>query len=240
MLKRFSLLLFAGLVCAFCLAGAVFGQTIIETPPDSGGDFRTPSAFKEKQTGSAKKRPFEFGVQFTSLMRDGDGDRNGFGGRFTYDFATFGGGKYVAALDTEVNYLPGERFVFTPRSDGRVFQGFAGLKIGRKWEKFGIFAKGRPGFTQYSRGKQIVTGTNANPVFGHEPETNFATDVGGIFEFYPTKRFTTRFDFGDTMVRYGRQNTTFYDFNNNTITPVTFPSGLKHNFQFSAGIGFRF
>jgi hypothetical protein len=162
------------------------------------------------------------------------------GGRFTYDFATFAGGKFIAAWDSEVSFLPGDRFVFTPRSDGRVVQIFSGLKIGRKWEKFGIFAKARPGFVQYTRGKQGVEGTNANPVFTSARETNLAFDAGGVLEFYPTKNITTRFDAGDTIVRFGSRGTSFYDFNTNTIVPVNLPSSVRHNFSFSAGIGFRF
>lgn len=240
MLKRFSLLLFMGLVCAFFAASAGFGQTLAAKKSAAPNEFSSEVFDKKASSSNDVRRKFEVGILFTSLMRDGDGDRNGFGARFTYDFATFGGGKYIAAWDSEVSYLPGDRFVFTPRSDGRVFQGFSGLKIGRKWEKFGIFAKARPGFVQYTRGKQDVGGTFANPVFISGAETNLAFDAGGILEFYPTKRITTRFDFGDTMVKFGQRNTHFYDFLNSTISPVTLPSSLKHNFSFSAGVGFRF
>jgi hypothetical protein len=240
MLQRVSLMLLMGLVCVFSAAGLGFGQTFTDKKAALPNEFS--SDLFDKNTGGAAdvRRKFEAGILFTSLSRGGDGDRNGFGGRFTYDFATFGKGKYIAAWDSEVSFLPGDRFVFTPRSDGRVVQGFSGLKIGGKWEKFGIFAKARPGFVQYTRGKQDVTGTFADPVFLSERETDLAFDAGGILEFYPTKRITTRFDFGDTMVRFGQRNTHFYDFFNNTISPVTLPSALKHNFSFSAGIGFRF
>jgi hypothetical protein len=246
MLKRVFLTLFTGLVCAFS-AGVVFGQTFADkkTAFTETPEKFSPKLFKKRSGRSPggaidAKRKFEAGIFFTSLSRSGNGDRNGFGGRFTYDFASFGGGKYVAAWDSEVSFLPGDRFVFTPRSDGRVVQAFSGLKIGRRWEKFGIFAKARPGFVQYTRGKQDVTGTFANPVFTSERETNAAFDAGGILEFYPTKRITTRFDFGDTLVRFGQRGTHFYDFFNGTINPVALPSTLKHNFSFSAGIGFRF
>ncbi len=153
MLKRASLVLFMGLVCLFLRSGVVLGQTFADktdAPKESSKDL-----FGKKDSGSTDtRRKFEAGVFFTSLLRSGDGDRVGLGGRFTYDFATFGSGKYVAGWDSEVSFLPGDRFVFTPRSNGRVVQGFSGLKIGRKWEKFGIFAKARPGFVQYTRGRQ--------------------------------------------------------------------------------------
>jgi hypothetical protein len=240
MLQRASLVLFMGLVCVFSGANAVFGQIFADKKTASSDTFSRDLFEKRSRRSSDVRRKLELGVLFTSLSRNGDGDRNGFGARLTYDFAIFGGGKYVAAWDSEVSFLPGDRFVFTQRSSGRVVQGFSGLKLGRKWDKFGIFAKARPGFVQYTRGKQGVIGTPGGPIFTSDRETDLGFDVGGILEFYPTKHITARFDAGDTIVRFGRQNTAFYDFNNNTIVPVTLPSGIKHNFSFSAGIGFRF
>jgi hypothetical protein len=243
MFQRVGKALFVGAVCLIS-GTAIFGQTIVKEKPAvvsvadlSGGGA---SAKSKDQTTAGDDRRFEAGVTFTSLSRSGDGDRVGFGGRFTYDFARFGGGKYIAALDTEVSFLPGQRFVSTPRSDGRVFQGFSGLKIGRKWDKVGVFAKARPGFTQYSKGREIISGSYASPVFNYEKETNFAFDTGGILEFYPSKKITTRFDFGDTMVKYGQRNAIGFDFINSALTPLRLPGSVKHNFQFSAGIGFRF
>ena len=31
-------------------------------------------------------------------------------------------------------------------------------------------------------------------------------DVGGVVEFYPSKRIVTRFDAGDTIIHFGRRN----------------------------------
>ncbi len=240
MFKRASLVLLMGLVCLFLRSGVVLGQTFAADKKAAPNEYSKDLFGKKDDGSSGVRRKFEAGIFFTSLSRSGDGDRVGLGGRFTYDFATFGSGKYIAAWDSEVSFLPGDRFVFTPRSNGRVVQGFSGLKIGRKWEKFGIFAKARPGFVQYTRGRQGVTGTNANPFFTSERETNAAFDAGGIVEFYPTKRITARFDAGDTIVRFGSRGSAFYDFFNGTIIPVLLPSSVKHNFSFSAGVGFRF
>ncbi len=165
-----------------------------------------------KTTVLIERKRFEIGAQFTSLMRNGDGDR-------FVGFSAVGIGS---------------------RRDGRVLQGFFGAKVGRKFEKFGVFAKARPGFVQYSRGKQSIDGTLSDVRFTTGAETNPALDVGGVLEFYPTKRITTRFDVGDTIVRFGKQNTTGFDFFNQQLFPVVLPSETKHNFQFGAGIGFRF
>lgn len=235
------------LVCIFTAFGQEFSPEKNNSFTESIGDSeRKSDNFNRQQQTSDKKRRFEVGVQFTSLMRSGDGDRSGFGARIGYDFATFKQGKYVATAEAELNFLPGNRFVgFSPiaigsRRDGRVFQGFFGPKFGRKFNKFGVFGKVRPGFVEYSRGKQSISGTTTFPELSDDPEINAALDVGGVLEFYPTKRITTRFDAGDTIVRFGRRNATGFDFFNQQFIPVVFSSEIKHNFQFSAGVGFRF
>jgi hypothetical protein len=233
------------LVCAFTIVGQEVSTTRSNSCTGFGGFEKKSENFRRQQT-TDKNRRFEIGVQFTSLMRSGDGDRNGFGGRVGYDFATFGSGRYVATAEAEINYLPGDRFVgfsavgLGSRRDGRVLQGLFGAKVGRKFEKFGIFAKARPGFVQYSRGKQNISGTPLNLQFTTNSETNAALDVGGVLEFYPTKRITTRFDAGDTIVRFGQRTATGFDFFNQQFVPAVLRSETKHNFQFSAGIGFRF
>ena len=69
-------------------------------------------------------------------------------------------------------------------------------------------------------------------------------DVGGVVEFYPTKRIVTRFDVGDTIAHFGRRNFNTVLFNEltNTFTPVTIPlpPRTSHNFQFMTSVGFRF
>jgi hypothetical protein len=73
--------------------------------------------------------------------------------------------------------------------------------------------------------------------------TNFAFDLGGVLEFYPSKRIVTRFDAGDTLIKYRRRDSNiplFDPFGGVTLFPFTVPGETRHNFQFSAGVGFRF
>jgi hypothetical protein len=145
------------------------------------------------------------------------------------------------------------------RKSGRVKQGLFGLKVGRKFDKFGVFGKVRPGFINYSNGTPesptlINTATGSGTVFVSsfnlsrqtKGKTNFATDIGGVVEFYPTKKVFTRFDFGDTVVRLRSTVLEFPVFTTTGGTTTTviqripIPAATQHNFQFSAGIGFRF
>src|SRR5207248_1956566 len=57
-----------------------------------------------------------------------------------------------------------------------------------------------------------------------------------VLEFYPSRRTIVRFDAGDTMVRYGKS---FQPINFDPAHLTTAPAILKHNFQLTAGVGFR-
>jgi hypothetical protein len=252
MLNKKLAIILSGLLCVF----SAIGQDATSTASNESVSNTKVSA---KQTTSSDEGRFEAGIHFTSLSAEFDGDRTGLGGTVGYKFATFKDGKFTATAEAEFNFLPGTVFSRDFRKNGRVKQGFFGLKVGRKFDKFGIYGKVRPGFVNYSRGGNsgevfptlISSGSGSvstfflpRPVKG---KTNFAGDVGGVIEFYPTKKIITRFDFGDTIVRLKSSVIEFPGFvttSGGTITTVVqrfvLPATTQHNFQFSAGIGFRF
>ena len=199
------------------------------------------SASGEARAQATDAPKLELGVQFTSLtMSDGfrgSSSEPGFGGRITYNLTDH------VALETQFDFFPdGERFR-GQRNGGRIAQGLFGVKAGKRFEKFGVFGKVRPGFTSFSAGREevIVLSPEPNFVADFRPhrETHFATDVGAVLEFYPTRRIVTRFDAGDTIIRYGDTTGTFFT-GTGTPQPFPIPGKIRHNFQFSAGIGFRF
>lgn len=159
----------------------------------------------------------------------------GFGGRFGYNV-----NRYVA-LEVETNHLPDRNLNEEFRS--RRQQVFAGVRVGKRWEKVGLFAKARPGLL-YSANEPprgpCTFSFPSSPCFD-EGRTYFAADVGGVVEYYPTRRTILRVDAGDTIVRYGEAGPI-------TFPPVgTFPgsslfrqAGTTHGFQLSLGFGFRF
>jgi hypothetical protein len=208
------------------------------------------------QTTRAQERgapQLELGVQFSSLTLDEpesflSAERHrtepGFGGRVTYNLTD------NFAVEGEVNFFPGRGHLGLREVDGRVLQGQFGVKVGKRFERFGLFAKVRPGVVAFSRAAEFheddsVTGPGGEPFFRSEKRMRgfLSTDVGGVLEFYPSRRIVTRFDFGDTIIRYGERKTLDFDF----VPPDSFrqrlarlPSETTHNFQFSAGVGFRF
>jgi hypothetical protein len=189
---------------------------------------------------------FEVGAQFSSLsIRNVFGTRTepGFGGRFTYNLTD------NFALEAEGDFFPHNERSNAFRTGGRAVEGLFGIKIGKRYKKFGFFGKARPGFISFSQGitEFTLVGQTGNPFTDINVSvkrlTHFAADIGGVLEFYPTRHLITRFDVGDTIIRQGQTTiTTFYTTPGGTFAPLsqTFPTDTTHNFQFSAGVGFRF
>jgi len=110
----------------------------------------------------------------------------GVGGRVLLNFTQ------GLALDAEATRYPGKTSLL------------AGVKTGRRWDRFGLFGKSRFGFWNFN-------------------QTYFATDVGGVLEYYPSRHTTVRIDVGDTILFYGGT-----------------ALGTVHNFQPGAGFSYRF
>jgi hypothetical protein len=196
-------------------------------------------ALPQQARAQAEDAPrYEVGGQFSILRRrePSTDTRPGFGGRFTVNLTD------NVAAEAQVDFYPGE----SPFKGGRMTSGLFGFKAGKRYQRFGIYAKARPGFVHFSRafaGFTEVPTTGNPPSSFFEPQfrgqTEFAVDLGGVVEFYPTRRIVTRFDVGDTIIRY-KERTTNVVVVNNGLLPFTQPGETRHNIQFSAGIGFRF
>jgi hypothetical protein len=183
----------------------------------------------------SKKDKLEIGVQTTSLSIfhpdiPSDDTQGGIGGRVTYNF-----NRSIAA-DAEINFFPQKQFILN--ADGNAIQAQFGVKIGKRFEKAGLFAKVRPGFLSVDRVVSVVPGSQ-NPIFPDikvERQAFFTMDFGGVLELYPSKRVVVRFDGGDTAIRHPARfgQISFTD-------PVQLLRGakFKHNFQFTAGVAFR-
>jgi hypothetical protein len=182
----------------------------------------------------------------------------GFGARFTYNVTNH------VALEVEANFFPGRPLKefggFTPGGvpAGHIYQGQFGVKAGKRFKKVGLFIKVRPGFVGFTQASHF-TGFRAftfiHPIFGEEhlEEAEFrigkatypSADLGGVVEFYPSRRIVTRLDVGDTIIRYGtyREPLGYVCPGIAFICPARLferPPETRHNLQFSAGVGIRF
>ena len=185
---------------------------------------------------------FEVAGEFTTLEREdvyGLRTEPGLGGRFTYNL------NKVFSLEAAGYYFP-QRCFFC-RNPGRITEGLGGVKAGKRFETWGIFAKARPGVVSFSEGTfDVFAGSGpAFPiVFERSRVTTFAMDVGGVVEFYPSKHIVTRFDAGDTIIHFNRRtsNTVLFNPIDNSFTSaqITIPARTTHKFQFMASVGWRF
>lgn len=62
-------------------------------------------------------------------------------------------------------------------------------------------------------------------------------DIGGVVEFYISRRWMARFDIGDTVIRYGEVAAQGFSLRNQIVVR---PRETHHNLQITSGIGFRF
>jgi outer membrane protein with beta-barrel domain len=193
-----------------------------------------------KASAQTVDRKFEAGGVFTSItltdfkarrlptIETGDSTVKGLGGRLAYNINNH------FAIDGEGTFFPETHF--GNEEFGEKLQGFVGIKAGVRNKRAGVFAKARPGVMVF--GDFSSPGTCTGFTFGSSctvsHEKDFAFDVGGVGEFYPTDRAIVRVDVGDTIIRY--QQNTFGVFNN----PSVLAAETKHNFQISIGFGWRF
>ena len=82
--------------------------------------------------------------------------------------------------------------------------GLAGLRVGWRGERIGLFAKARPGFSRLIDQGVECGGDVCALILLARPEyrTEFAFDAGGILEVYPTAGTLLRVDVGDVMIRH--------------------------------------
>lgn len=226
--------------------------------------FLTVVTFASVVDGQEKTPRFEVGAQFTllsgtppapapqSLIILNDNGRHtepGLGGRFTFNLTD------NIALEAEGNFftrdLTDSHDVRTlpPNPSGHMFQGQFGAKVGKRFSKWGVFGKARPGFVGFTKVSDLVSSQTSNVQILNQTITvtvgQFriakklypSIDIGGVMEFYVSRRWMLRFDIGDTIIRYGELSAQGFTLSNQIVRR---PPETHHNFQFSSGVGFRF
>ncbi|MBI1764585.1 MAG: hypothetical protein HYR56_24445 [Acidobacteria bacterium] len=168
---------------------------------------------------------------------------------------TIGGGLRVTYNFNSMLALEGEANLFNHAGIGGYMrgQGLGGLKAGARFSKFGVFGKIRPGIVRNKFGEYTKA-----PCFGINPPPNstlprcryeiltrhdFALDMGGVLEFYPTRRWVIRFDASDLVSRRRLPDFTVDTTSlpiSVTIAPAPDVVVVRHHLQINAGVGIRF
>ena len=185
---------------------------------------------------------FEVAAEFTSITFDPGLSEPGIGGRVTYNL-----NKHVA-LEAAGYFFPRQCHFCGRVEEGQIAQGLFGVKIGKRFKKWGVFGKARPGLMNFSRGAFDVvptggTGWNAFRI-DFRRQTNLVFDLGGVVEFYPSKKIVLRADIGDTIIRYPQRTVDYVTLDPTSggfrLDSFTSPSFNHRTVQVIAGIGFRF
>ena len=168
-----------------------------------------------------KNPKYEFGLHYAALNVSEKSDKDsGVGLRFTYNLNDY------LALEAE-----GTGFHQTREGGGyNETQGLFGVRAGKRTSRYGVFAKVRPGLTRF-----YLLGTPGQTIF-EQGHSRFAVDVGGVFEYYPTRNTSFRVDVGDTMVRF-KTGDFFYQ---RLDEPMFVQRKLSHNLQINVGFALRF
>jgi len=186
----------------------------------------------------------EIGVHVTALnlgdfrlkVPDLSRSERGAGGRVTFNFTE------AVALEAEYNIFPNDFRITVPQLNqlvtrrltrDRVNQFLFGVKAGARTNRWGIFAKVRPGFiSSQLRDETLNPNSSLNTLF--RTSTGLALDFGGVLEFYPTRHTMLRLDVSDMIIRY----------NTKAVSGAlgNAPTGrfTHHNLQIGAGVGLRF
>ena len=149
----------------------------------------------------------------------------GVGGRASYSITD------RLDFEGEINFFPQD--ADDVLKGGRKMQALVGVKAGYRNDRFGVFAKARPGVVRFGEG-QPAPGVICIAIFPPPgscvvPETRFAIDLGGVLELYLTPATGLRLDVGDTIIR-----STDNSFRFGT------PGQISNNGQVSGGFLVRF
>jgi hypothetical protein len=201
----------------------------------------------EEARAQSDEYRFEAGAQYALLRQSddvfdisGDFDHrirylSGIGGRFGVDIT-----RGISA-EAELNYFLQDEGLNIGGIDnsasgyrigGTRVQGLFGVKAGARGDRIGVFGKVRPGFIRFNDSVDCSEATVSTPC-RERPETQFALDLGGVVELYPSRRWVVRFDVGDTIVDTGSD---VFE-SGELFTP---PAPRTHNLQMSLGFGIRF
>lgn len=176
--------------------------------------------------GQERPPRFDAGPVFSFLHQTNAETPNQFdlGGRFSYNLSPH------IALEAEYLVSPFRPSASGISEGGRISQGFLGAKAGWRRQKWGVYGKLRPGFVAYSNTINGITlPSSLRTSWLMQP----AFDVGGVAEFYLSRRILFRYDAGDTIIFYRRRTLTAHP-------PLAIAGFTRHAFQFSTGLSFRF
>jgi hypothetical protein len=161
-------------------------------------------------------------------LHEFDETETGFGARLSYRLSRW------FALDGEGNYFPGD--IGSPAFSGSRLEGLAGLRVGPRFGRTGVFLGLRGGVVKFSEAPEPFPCIAIFPpplVCAIGGDTVPTVQVTGGFEAFAGDRWVVRVEAGDQLLRYSGP----------AFTPdrdVIDESLWSHNFKATASVGLRF
>jgi hypothetical protein len=213
-LHRFVSLLF---ICVFVVRGG-WGQQYTRQELGAGVASETASAYYDATNYVGPRHDFVGPV-----------------GRYTWNFSP------SLAIEGSVGYLPGFQTSLGP-DNGHELLALGGVKAGWRGRRFGIYGKAEPGIASYTPGLvlykvNLATGQVAQVI--DERRTDFALDMGGVLEFYPTARTIVRVDAGETLLAEYDQVLDRFIFTNGEEKYIE-PGHIAQHFSAAVTVAHRF
>jgi hypothetical protein len=142
--------------------------------------------------------------------------------------------------DVSVNLFPRTIRVHTPWDGGSLMQGFGGLAIGARKDRFGIFATTRLGANRFSQAYKGQVTSDASPAAPDNrpivgPSYVAVIGVGGMVERYFGRRLLWRVDVGDDISIYSPRSVQL----NGDVFSQPLPA-KTHSLKMAMGLGFWF
>jgi len=168
-------------------------------------------------------------------LPDSSGTNVGVGGRVTINLTRWLG------VESEYQFVPNDEFeqssvlaegsVAGIRYERRRSTALFGVKAGYRGERVGVFARARPGFTTLTHRGVDCLGEVCALMLLAVPEyrREFALDLGGVVEVYPSTRWVMRTDVGALRIRH-----------RSSAPPCVSGGCTSTNLVASAGVGIRF
>lgn len=172
--------------------------------------------------GQENNPKYEIGILFSALNVTEKSDKDsGIGVRFTYNLTDYLG------VEAETS-----SFARTREGGGNnEVQGLFGVRAGIRKERYGVFAKVRPGVTRF-----YLLGVTPGPNTFGQGHDRVSVDFGGVFEYYPSRHTAFRVDVGDTIVHF-KHGDFFYQ---RLDVPMFVNRQVSHNLQINLGFALRF
>jgi len=214
---------------------AVFGYApgvIHSAVSGSGGiGYRFGERQEQSTAGQSGFHRLEVGVQYAvwnrSLFKDEMMDDSGLGVWGSYYL------NHHIAIDGGVTHFWERLYIVAPQEGGNSWQALLGVKLGITRERFGAYAKVRPGVVRFANAVNDEAAFGVRGAF--QPVTQFVIDMGGVLEFYPKRHLVIRIDLSDVTIRYGARMATYIG-----APSFRWPSYTASTIQTSFGFGWRF